>query len=119
MRYLIIFFITVLSSSFCQSQIHEIGVFVGGSNFIGDIGSTKYISPQQPAFGGMYKWNRSPRHSFRFSAIFTELEGIDTKSDDPRRKQRGYTFNNSILEFSAGIEFTFLDFNLHDHSLLM
>jgi len=114
MRYLIIFFITVLSSSFCQSQIHEIGVFVGGSNFIGDIGSTKYISPQQPAFGGMYKWNRSPRHSFRFSAIFTELEGIDTKSDDPRRKQRGYTFNNSILEFSAGIEFTFLDFNLHE-----
>ena len=114
MRYIIIFLIAALSSTFSYSQIHEIGVFVGGSNFIGDIGSTKYIAPNQAAIGGIYKWNRSPRHSFRFTAIFSELEAIDAKSDDPRRKQRGYTFNNSILELSAGIEFTFLDFNLHD-----
>jgi len=81
MRYLTIFIFTVLSSTFCHSQIHEIGVFVGGSNFIGDIGSTKYISPNQPAIGGIYKWNRSPRHSYRFSLIYSELEGIDTKSE--------------------------------------
>ena len=89
-------------------------MFAGGSNFIGDVGSTKYISPNQPAFGAIYKWNRSPRHSFRFTAIFTDLEGIDAKSDDPRRQQRGYKFNNSILELSAGMEFTFVDFNLHE-----
>ena len=114
MRYLTIFIITVLGSTFCHSQIHEIGVFAGGSNFIGDIGSSKYISPNQPAFGGIYKWNRSPRHSFRFSFIFSDLEGIDADSDDPRRKERDYSFNNGILELSAGIEFTFLDFNLHE-----
>ena len=113
MRYLTIFIFTVLSSTFCFSQIHEIGVFAGGSNFIGDIGSTKYISPNQIAFGGIYKWNRSPRHSYRFSLIYSDLEGVDAKSDDPRRKQRDYNFNNGILELSAGIEFTFLDFNLH------
>ena len=114
MRYLTIFLITVLSSSFCYSQIHEIGLFAGASNFIGDVGSTKYIAPNQPAFGGIYKWNRSPRHSFRFSIIFSDLEGIDAKSDDPRRKERNYSFNNNILELSAGIEFTFLDFDLHE-----
>ncbi len=114
MRYLIIIIITVFSSTFCQSQIHEIGVFVGGSNFIGDIGSTKYISPNQVAFGGIFKWNRSPRHSFRFSLIYSELKGIDANSDDPRRKERDYSFSNGILELSAGLEFTFLDFNLHD-----
>ncbi len=113
MRYLTIFIIAVLSSTFCHSQIHEIGVFAGGSNFIGDIGSTKYISPNQPAFGGIYKWNRSPRHSFRFSFIFSDLEGIDAKSDDPRRIERDYEFTNSIIELSAGVEFTFLNFDLH------
>lgn len=113
MRYFIAFVLAVFSSTFCFSQIHEIGVFVGGSNFIGDVGATDYISPNQPAFGAIYKWNRSPRHSFRFTAIYTDLEGIDAKSDDPRREQRGYTFNNSVLELSVGMEFTFVDFNLH------
>jgi len=97
-------------------NIYEVSNFVGGSNFIGDVGSSKYIAPNQPAFGAIYKWNRSTRHAFRFSAIFTNLEGIDAKSDDPRRKERGYEFNVSTIELSAGIEFTFLDFNLHEDS---
>lgn len=97
-----------------QSQIYEIGVFVGGSNFIGDVGATNYISPNQTAFGGVFKWNRSPRHSLRASIIFSNIEGLDSKSDDPRRIERGYSFDNSLFEISAGMEFTFLDFDLHD-----
>ena len=114
MRSLIIFLFIIFNYTFCSGQIHEIGIFAGGSNFIGDIGSTKYISPNQTAFGGIYKWNRSPRHSFRFSVIATDLEGKDSESDDPRRIQRDYSFKNNIVELSAGIEFTFLDFNLHE-----
>jgi hypothetical protein len=114
MRYLTIFLIIIFNHNYCTAQIHEIGIFAGGSNFIGDIGSTKYISPNQPAFGGIYKWNRSPRHSIRFSLISTDLEGLDSESDDPRRKQRDYSFKNNIMELSAGVEFTFLDFNLHE-----
>lgn len=96
-----------------NAQIYEVGVFAGGSNFIGDVGATNYISPNQLAIGGIFKWNRSPRHSYRVSVIFSDLEGIDGKSDDPRRIQRGYKFNTSILEISAGMEFTFWDFDLH------
>ena len=68
-----------------QSQIYEVGVFAGGSNFIGDVGATTYIAPNSLAIGGYLKWNRSPRHSWRLSVIYTDLEGIDSKSDDPRR----------------------------------
>jgi hypothetical protein len=114
MRYLVVFFFIVFGSFKSLGQIHEIGIYAGGSNFIGDIGATKYISPNQPAVGGIYKWNRSPRHSFRISLIATDLEGLDSESDDPRRKQRDYSFKNNIVELSAGIEFTFLDFNLHE-----
>lgn len=114
MRHLIILLMVFIINNFSYSQTHEIGGFVGGSNFIGDVGSTKYIAPNQPAFGAIYKWNRSPRHAFRFSAIATNLEGIDGKSDDVRRRERGYSFNTSIIELSAGIEFTFVDFNLHE-----
>ncbi|MFS4484261.1 DUF6089 family protein [Hyunsoonleella sp. 2307UL5-6] len=113
MRHVNVLIISLLTLQLSFSQINEIGVFVGGSNFIGDVGATDYISPNQAAFGAIYKWNRSSRHSYRVSMIFSELEGIDLNSDDPRRQQRGFSFNNSIFEISAGMEFTFLDFNLH------
>ncbi|MFC0603857.1 type IX secretion system protein PorG [Winogradskyella pulchriflava] len=113
MRYLFLILISIYFTQSTTAQIYEVGVFAGGSNFIGDVGATDYISPNQGAFGAIVKWNRSPRHSFRASVIFSDLEGIDGKSDDPRRKQRGYSFNTSILEISAGMEFTFWDFDLH------
>ena len=114
MRYLTLVLITLLSIQLSYSQIHEFGIFVGGSNFIGDVGATNYIAPKKLAIGGIYKWNRSPRHSYRISLLFTELEGIDKNSDDPSRVQRGYEFKNKIIELSAGMEFTFFDFDLHN-----
>jgi hypothetical protein len=113
MRYLILIFTSIFFMQITNAQIYEVGIFAGGSNFIGDVGATNYISPNQVAIGGIFKWNRSPRHSFRASIIFSDLEGVDGKSDDPRRIQRGYQFNTSILEISAGMEFTFWDFDLH------
>ena len=114
MRYLALLIISVFGIHVTNAQIYEVGVFAGGSNFIGDVGSTKYISPNQAAFGLIGKWNRSPRHTFRISAIYTNLEGQDRKSDDPRRQQRDYSFENDILELSAGLEFNFFDFDQHD-----
>lgn len=113
MRYFFLLFLSTFFINSMDAQIYEVGVFAGGSNFIGDVGATDYISPNQLAFGALVKWNRSPRHSFRASLIFTDLKGVDAKSDDPRRKQRGYQFNTSIMEISAGMEFTFLEFDLH------
>ena len=115
MRYLLIFLIGLIHLQTTEAQIYELGVFAGGSNFIGDVGSTSYIAPNQPAIGAIVKWNRSPRHAFRASVIFTNLEAIDTKSSDPRRQQRGYGFRNGLFEASIGMEFTFFDFNLHDN----
>ena len=64
MRYIIVFLFSVLFVQTSQAQIYEIGVFAGGSNFIGDVGDTKYIAPNSPALGAILKWNRSPRHSW-------------------------------------------------------
>ncbi len=113
MRYLLLVLISMCFAVKTNAQIYEVGVFAGGSNFIGDVGATTYISPNQPAFGAIFKWNRSPRHSYRASIIFSNLEGIDGKSDDPRRVQRGYSFDTSVMEVSAGMEFTFWEFDLH------
>lgn len=114
MRYIIILLFSVLLTQNAQSQIYEVGVFAGGSNFIGDVGATTYIAPNNLAIGGMFKWNRSPRHSWRISVTYAELDAKDSKSDDPRREARDFSFTNNLLEISAGMEFTFFDFDLHE-----
>ncbi|KRB56241.1 DUF6089 family protein [Flavobacterium sp. Root186] len=98
-----------------NAQINELGVFIGGSNFVGDVGSTTYINPNKPAFGILYKWNKSPRHSYRFSYTQSTILGNDADSDETSRSNRGYRFENDVKEFSAGLEFNFFDFNLHDY----
>ncbi len=101
-----------------QAQIHEIGVFAGGSNFIGDVGKTNYIAPNQPAFGILYKWNKSSRYSWRFSATMSKIKAFDSQSDLNSRKERSYEFENTITEFSAGFEFNFFDFNQHQSGFI-
>ena len=101
-----------------NAQIHEIGVFGGGSNYIGDVGNTTYIAPSEPAIGILYKWNKNPRYSWRFSAIRAKIKGNDLKSDVNARKERALHFENTITEFSAGFEFNWFDFNLHEHGFI-
>ncbi|MDX6183570.1 DUF6089 family protein [Flavobacterium sp. Fl-77] len=97
-----------------QAQINEIGVFLGGSNYVGDVGSTTYIAPEKLAFGILYKWNKSPRHSYRFSYTQSKISANDLDSKETSRNRRGFRFDNDIKELSAGLEFNFFDFNLHD-----
>ena len=106
-------FVFLLNVYLCTAQIYEIGVFGGGSNFIGDVGATTFVAPEKMAIGGLLRWNRSPRHSYRASLLYTTLSADDRKSSDPRREQRGYFFNAKVLDLSLGMEFTFLDFDLH------
>lgn len=113
MRYLFLIITSIISLNTTQAQIHEIGVFLGGSNFIGDVGATTFIAPNKLAFGGIYKWNRSRRHSYRVSGIFSQIEGKDNNSNDPSRIERNFEFENSLIEISAGMEFTFFEYNLH------
>lgn len=106
--------LSLLGFARMEAQINELGVFLGGSNFIGDVGRTNYISPNEFAFGVLYKWNRSPRHSYRISYTQSKLTGADIDSDSKGRSMRGFDFENSVKEISLAFEFNFFDFNLHE-----
>lgn len=114
MKKILVLFSCFIFNTAINAQINEIGVFLGGSNFIGDVGKTDYVAPNELAFGLLYKWNKSPRHSYRFSYTQSTISGNDLDSKVPGRNQRGYNFENSIKELSAGLEFNFFDFNLHE-----
>lgn len=100
----------LLSSS---AQTYEIGLMAGGVNYIGDVGPSTYINPNTLGVGGLIRWNRSPRHSFRASLMLARLRAEDRNSHENRRKQRDYSFRNTLGEASLGLEYTFWDFDVH------
>ena len=113
-----ILLILIINYQFSNSQIYEFGGIFGGTNFIGDVGDTKFINPNESAFGGIVKWNRSPRHAYRISFISSNLTANDLDSNDPRRNERGYNFSSNIKEISTGMEFNFFDYNLHEYDVI-
>ena len=106
-------FLLILLSTSVYSQINEIGVFLGGSNYVGDIGPTTYITPEKLSWGFIYKWNKSARHAFTLSYTDANITSNDHNSDLASRKLRGYSFENNIKEVSLGLEFNFFEFDLH------
>jgi hypothetical protein len=56
-----------------QAQFHEVGVFLGGSNYVGDVGSHRYLDPNAFAYGVVYKWNVTDRYSLRGGFTLTNL----------------------------------------------
>ena len=102
MKYIVILIINLFFIQVSHSQIHEFGVFLGGSNFIDDLDGSKFINPSRLSYGGIYKWNRSPRHAWRISGITTYGTGSINNNTD-----------KTIGEISAGLEFNFFEFDLH------
>lgn len=116
MNKILISLLLLFTVGIAQAQIHEIGLGAGGSNYVGDIGSTQYIDPTNLGFNAFYRWNRSPRHSYRLSFSQNKISGNDAKSDMQSRKARGYSFTNTIQQVSVGIEFNFFEFDLHEEN---
>jgi len=96
-----------------SAQRYELGIMGGGANMIGDVGSTQYINPDSPAAGILFRWNNSMRYAWRASLIHSNLRAEDRLSNDPYRKLRGYTAQNSLTSLSLGLEFNYRNFNLH------
>jgi len=107
---LAIVFICVTSISW--SQINEIGVFIGGSNYIGDVGNSTYIYPNSIAGGIVYKHNLNPRIALRGTLSYIPIKGDDLKSSNIVRVNRGFNFKNTIKEIAVGIEYNFFEYDM-------
>ena len=119
---LIFFFSTV--HVFCQDN--EIGIFAGGSNYIGDVGPTTYISPfsynaSTNYVGGiLFRKNFNERISARAKFNYSKIGSSDNwPQTADYRQQRGKYFKNKIIEFGLGIDFNFFEFDVFENSLQM
>ena len=107
---LAIVFVCITSISW--GQIHEIGVFIGGSNYVGDVGKTNYISPNRFGASLIYKYNLNPRIALRGNLSLIPLFGNDAESNNQIRKNRNFNFKNSLKELAIGIEYNFFEYDM-------
>ncbi|SOS48317.1 conserved hypothetical protein [Tenacibaculum finnmarkense] len=115
MKIIYLFILFAFTAITTQSQTHEVGFFVGGSNYVGDIGRTNYIYPNKIGGGLIYKYNLNPRIALRATYSYIPVSGDDNQAKNAFRKQRGYVFSNTLHEFATGIEFNFFNYNISNY----
>lgn len=117
MKKLVFLIVFICCAATSKAQIHEIGIFAGGSNYIGDIGSEYYINPNEFMGGLIYKRNLNPRVALRGTFTIATLSADDANATNQLRSDRGIHFNNSLKELAVGIEFNYFEYNLDDRRL--
>ncbi len=120
------FLLFIFAFSFYQSvmaQRHEIGIFAGGANVIGDVGKANYINPfptkltkdgktfLPASIGALYRFNFNPQMGFRANASYSRVGAGDFKSGEQFKIDRNRNFANEILEGSIVFEYNFRDIN--------
>ncbi len=120
-------FCIMSNSSFAQR--HEIGVQLGMSNLVGDIGRTNYVlqAPITKNFARfglpfnaniLYRMNFNPYQTLRFNLGYNHIQFSDHKATETYRKNRGLSGANSMFEASAMFEYNFLPINEEQESML-
>jgi hypothetical protein len=113
----IILIITLISTltGFSQKtkKSAEIGLFFGGSYYIGDLNPVAHFNQfTKPAGGVVFRYNLGTRLALRASALFGNIEGHDSFSNSVADVQRNLSFKSSIRELSGQLEFNFLDYEI-------
>jgi len=93
----------------------DLGVFSGGSYYLGDINQSRHIYAPSIAIGGFYRYNMNPRYSIRGNMYYCGLKGDDRDFNNDFQNWR-YTeyftsFKAGILDVALQFEFNFLPYS--------
>lgn len=103
-----------MASSFTYAQTYDVGLFAGGSSYLGDL--NPYMKPTdlsvnvQPAIGGMLRYNHNLHASARLNASFVQIKGSDENSPYSILPEGIFEFETNIYELSLQGEINFLPF---------
>ena len=119
----------VLTSTMFFSQRHEIGVRLGTSNLVGDIGRTNYILQKPiggnmsevglPFYGGViYRMNFNPYQTLRFDLGYSHIQFDDAYAKETYRRNRGFSGTNNMAHLDVVFEYNFFPVNEEQRSML-
>lgn len=123
------FIAVIMMSTYAKAQRHELGIQLGISNLVGDIGKTNYVFQPVitgnfsqfglPFYGGiLYRMNFNPYQSLRFNLGYNHIQFSDNVAKEYYRKNRGLFGTNSIYEADVLFEYNLFPVNDEQKSLL-
>lgn len=97
----------LLSVSFftASAQSWELGGFLGGSGYMGDLNPVQPLKFTNIAFGGQVKRNLDPYWSLKLSLMQGKIGANDARSSNLQFRDRNLSFFSTIGEVSAQTEF--------------
>ena len=114
--------------SLAKAQRHEIGVQLGMSNLVGDIGSTNYVLQKPvgnisdyglPFYGGvMYRMNFNPYQTIRLNVGYNNIQFNDNYAKENYRRARKLSGTNSVVSADLVFEYNFLPVNEEQVSMI-
>ncbi len=105
---LTLIFISSVIIANAQSRDLEVGVFGGGSYYLGDINPGKHFLQTRFAYGFLARYNLDTRLAVRLSGYRGKIEGDDQVSKyKPERKLK---FTSNVTDITAQFEFNFLPY---------
>lgn len=113
----IICILLVLSAAFSlrAQQTNEIGLFLGGSYYIGELNPSGHLnSLTRPAGGLVYRHNFNYRFAAAGSLLFGSVQGIDARSSSWEQQQRNLSFRSRVYELAGRMEFNFIEYKIGD-----
>jgi len=90
------------------SQRHELGILMGGVNYIGEVGKTQYINPKHLGYGIIYKRNLTQRIALRAQFSTGKFSANDLNATDLERRARGLSFFNNYSAWGIGMEVNYV-----------
>lgn len=112
------FAIFLITSSF--SQTFEVGVFMGASNYMGDLQPAHITADENNLSMGIYgRYNFTPYLSAKVGFLRGQISGDDRHSDfESGRQQRNLHFESKITELNIIAECHFLGFLFDDRPIM-
>ncbi len=113
-----------------KAQRNELGVRLGMSNLVGDIGSTSYILQKPldlsrasdwgvPFYGGiLYRFNFNPYQTVRLDLGYNQVQFSDKAAKEDYRRNRNSFGKNNVYEASLVFEYNFFPVNNEQISMV-
>jgi len=116
MRRIILLLALITFFNVSYAQRYEIGLFAGGNNIVGDVGSDFYVNPNYPTGGVLFKWNKNERVALRANVYYSLATGKSSTQypyvgaeTDP-----AFEFVTTVGSGELLLEWNFFHFDLRD-----
>ena len=114
MRKLVLFLFIIISLNIFSQRSNNIGIFAGGSYYLGDMNSSKHFYNLQASAGLFFRHNLNARWAYRINLYGGYIGANDADSKYKYQNLRNFSFNTLFIELAGQMEFNFLPYRLGD-----